>query len=272
MKRSIFYVSDGTGITAETLGHTLLTQFDRVEFSHRTLPFVDTTEKAQTIVDLIDRAAKEDAQRPIVFSTLVNPEIQMQVARSRALMLDLFSVFIRPLELELELGSTHKSGRSHGMVDQASYNFRIDAVNFALRHDDGASTRRYDQADIVLVGVSRSGKTPTCLYLAMQFGIHTANYPMAPEEGDCARLPAILVPFRTKLYGLTIDPERLRQIRSERRPDSQYASLRQCRREVEDVEAMFRRERLAFLDTTSMSIEEIASKIIQQTGLERRLF
>lgn len=272
MKRSVFYVSDGTGITAETLGHTLLTQFDRVEFRHRTFPFVDTAEKAQTTVELIDRAAREDALRPIVFSTLVNPAIKHQVAGSGALMLDLFSVFIRPLERELELGSTHKSGRSHGVVDRATYNFRIDAVNFALQHDDGASTRRYDQADIVLVGVSRSGKTPTCLYLAMQFGIHAANYPMVPEDGDVSRIPSMLAPFRAKLFGLTIDPERLVQIRSERRPDSDYASLRQCRREVEDVAAMFRRERLAFLDTTSMSIEEIASKVIQQTGLERRLF
>lgn len=272
MKRSVFYVSDGTGITAETLGHTLLTQFDRVEFRHRTFPFVDTAEKARTTVDVIDRAAREDAQRPIVFSTLVNPEIQRQVARSRALMLDLFSVFIRPLEHELELGSTHKSGRSHGMVDRASYNFRIDAVNFALQHDDGASTRRYDEADIVLVGVSRSGKTPTCLYLAMQFGIHAANYPIVPEEGDTVKLPSLLTPFRSKLFGLSIEPGRLQQIRSERRPDSHYASPRQCRREVEDVEDMFRRERLAFLDTTSMSIEEIASTIIEQTGLERRLF
>lgn len=272
MKRSIFYVSDGTGITAETLGHTLLTQFDRVEFRHRTFPFVDTAEKAQTTVELIDRAALDDALRPIVFSTLVNPAIQQQIAKSRALMLDLFSVFIRPLEDELELGSTHKTGRSHGMVDRATYDFRIDAVNFALQHDDGASTRRYDQADIVLVGVSRTGKTPTCLYLAMQFGIHAANYPMVPEEGDASKLPSVLVPVRPKLFGLTIDSARLVQIRSERRPGSDYASPRQCRREVEDVEAMFRRERLAFLDTSSMSIEEIASTVIQQTGLERRLF
>lgn len=272
MKRTVFYISDGTGITAETIGHTLLTQFETVEFRQVTLPFVDTVQKADSAVRDIERAAHEDGGRPIVFSTLVDPPLQERVAGSGALVLDLFSVYIRPLEDELERRSTHTTGRSHGMADRASYNIRIEAVNFALQHDDGASTRHYDQADIILIGVSRSGKTPTCLYLAMHFGVRAANYPITADDLDATRVPPLLRPHRERLYGLTIDAERLQQIRSERRPGSRYASLAQCRREVTDVEDMYRSEGLRFLNTTTISIEEIASRVLQDTGIERRLF
>lgn len=272
MKRTVFFVSDGTGITAETLGHTLLTQFEDIEFAEVTLPFVNSAERAARAVQAINRAAEQDALRPLVFSTLVAPAIQEQVAGSNALVLDLFSVFIQPLEMELERGSTHTTGRSHGVVDRATYNFRIEALNFALRHDDGASTQGYNSADVILIGVSRSGKTPTCLYLAMHFGVRAANYPITADDLDSPALPKVLRPHRKRLYGLTIAPERLQQIRSERRPHSRYASLGQCRREVQEVEAMYRAEGIPFLDTEAVSIEEIASTIMQDTGLKRRLY
>lgn len=272
MKRTVFFVSDGTAITAETLGHTLLTQFDHVEYRQITMPFIDNIDKASRAVDTIDQAAREDGNRPVVFSTLINLDIKDKVASSNALVLDLFNVFIRPLEVEFSSVSTHTTGRSHGMVDTASYQVRIDAVNFALRHDDGASTQHYEQADIILVGVSRSGKTPTCIYLAMQFGIRAANYPLTVDDLDAMSLPDVLKPYSSHLFGLTIDPERLQQIRKERRPNSVYSSLNQCRREVKDAEALFQMSRIPFVATTSMSIEEIASRILQKTELKRRLF
>lgn len=272
MKRTVFYISDGTGITVETLGHTLLTQFENIPFRQITLPFVDTVEKAAAAAAEINRCAADEKNRPIVFSTLIAAPLQEQVAQSNALVLDLFSVFIRPLELELEQRSSHTTGRSHSIADRAAYNIRIEALNFALQHDDGASTRHYDHADVILVGVSRTGKTPTSLYLAMHFGIRAANYPMTADELEANGLPRLLRPHRKRLYGLTIDPERLHQIRSERRPNSSYAALPQCRREVEDVEALFRLEGIPCLNTATMSIEEIASRVLQERKLERRLF
>ena len=272
MRRTIFFVSDGTGITAETLGHTLLTQFEHVDYEQRTLPFVDTLSKAHATVEFINETGRKDGIRPVVFSTLVDAECQRVVGSSEAQVIDFFGTFIAPLESELQRASTHMSGRSHGIVDRASYYFRIDAVNFALQHDDGASLQHYDEADVILIGVSRSGKTPTCLYLAMQFGVRAANYPLLVDGEDASRLPRPLESYRHLLFGLTSDPERLQQIRSERRPDSKYASIAQCRKEIHDAEALFRSESLMYLDSAIMSVEEIASKILQERGMERRLF
>ena len=271
-KRSVFFVSDGTGITAETLGNTLLTQFDGWEFQRVTIPFVDSVDKARETVGSIDRAFAQDGNRPIVFSSLTKADVVDTVAMANALVLDLFSVFIQPMEAELQSHSTHSAGRSHGMADPGTYHTRIDAVNFALQHDDGASMQHYDKADVILIGASRSGKTPTSLYLAMQFGIRAANYPLTPDDLERSGLPEFLVVNRQRLFGLTIDPDRLQQIRSERRPDSRYASLAQCRSEVRAIEALFRVNRVNWINTTVTSIEEIASRIIQKMGLKRRLF
>jgi regulator of PEP synthase PpsR (kinase-PPPase family) len=272
MQRTIFYVSDSTGITAETLGHTLLTQFDTIEYREITLPFVADVEKAEEAVRQINDAAERDEQRPIVFSTLTSSELYEAINQCDALVLDLFSVFVRPLEREFNRGSSHVRGRSHGLIDRASYEIRIEAVDFAISHDDGASTRHYGDADIILIGVSRSGKTPTCIYLGMQFGIRAANYPITEENLNDGKLPKVLVPYRGRLFGLTIDAERLRQIRNERRPNSRYASIAQCRIEVREVECLFRSNGINYLNTSSTSIEEIASRLLQATGLKRRLY
>ena len=272
MKRTVFFVSDGTGITAETLGHTLLTQFEKFEYRQRTLPFVDSPEKAKAAVEFVNATAVEDGNRSIVFSTLVDPATQEIVTKSNARVLDFFGAFIGPLAAELGVAPTPTTGRSHGIVDRASYYVRIDAINFALQHDDGASAQHYDEADVILIGVSRSGKTPTCLYLAMQFGVRAANYPLTGDDGDSTLLPKRLKPFKDRLFGLTSEPERLQQIRSERRPDSPYSSLAQCRREVYDAEALYRQEGLLSLNTATMSVEEIATKVLQERGMERRLY
>ena len=205
-------------------------------------------------------------------STLVDPDLQQIVAKSQSLVLDFFGAFIGPLSSEMSVSPTCITGRSHGIVDRASYYVRIDAINFALQHDDGASTQHYDEADVILIGVSRSGKTPTCLYLAMQFGVRAANYPLTGDDGDSTFLPKLLKPFKGRLYGLTSEPERLQQIRSERRPNRRYSSIAQCRREVHDAEALFRQEGLLSLNTATMSVEEIAAKVLQERGMERRLY
>lgn len=270
-RRTVFFVSDQTGVTAETMGHSLLTQFDGLAFRHVTLPFISTVDKAEEAAKRIDATAAEEGMRPIVFSTLVNENLRERVKLANGLFLDFFDAFLGPLEIELERKSSQAQGRAHGMADLAAYTMRINATNFALANDDGAITRDYDRADMILVGVSRSGKTPTCLYMALQYGIFGANYPLTDDDFEAGGLPDAVMRYKNKLYGLTIAPDRLQQIRNERRPDSRYSSPAQVAYEVREAEALFRRVGIPYIDTTECSIEEIASRILDKTGVERRL-
>lgn len=271
-KRSAFFISDRTAITAEMLGHSLLTQFEGIAFHEVTLPFVDSVEKAQVALEQINRQAAQDGARPLVFSTLVHSNVAAVVGSANALFLDCFDVFIRPMEKELGVAASHAIGRSHSASDFVNYHHRIDAVNYSLAHDDGVSTRDLAEADVILVGVSRCGKTPTCLYLAMQFGIRAANYPLIPEDFSSMQLPSQVKSLRKRLYGLTIRPERLQQIRNERRPGSRYATLANCEFEVREAEALMRQEGIPFLDATSKSVEELATTILQEANLVRRVY
>ena len=271
-KRAAFFISDRTGITAEMLGHSLLTQFESVRFEEVTLPFVDTVEKAHEIVARINESAVAEGVRPIVISTLVNTEIAAIVGGANALFLDCFEIFISPLEKELDVVASHAIGRSHSTYDLVNYYHRIDAVNYALGHDDGIPTRDLADADIILVGVSRSGKTPTCLYMAMQFGIRAANYPLVPEDFTDMQLPSQLRSLRGRLRGLTIKPQRLQQIRNERRPGSKYATLENCDFEVRQAEGLMRQEGIPYLDATSKSVEELATTILHEAKLVRRIY
>ncbi len=270
IQRTVFFVSDRTGITAELLGKTLLTQFPDVEFRKHTLPFVDTVEKADAAVAEINRTALVEGKPPIVFSTLINDDVRTSVTSANALFLDIFADFIGRLESELGLTSSHALGLSHGMGDELAYQKRMDAVNYTLSHDDGVNTANYDRAEVILTGVSRTGKTPTCLYLAMQYGIHAANYPLTPDDFPEQSLPKPLLPHRAKLFGLTIQAERLAKIRNERKPGSRYASLENCRSEIRSAENLMLQAQLPVLDTTIMSVEEIAISILHATGLIER--
>ena len=272
MKRTVFFVSDRTGITAETLAHSLLTQFESVEFEKINCPFVDTNEKIDALIDRIEKTSANDGFRPLVFSTLIDAQLRERLEASDALVMDMFHAFILPLEKELDVASSHAVGRSHGVGSDLTYKARIDAINFALANDDGITTTNYPKADVVLVGVFRTGKTPTCLYLALQFGILAANYPLTEDDLDSDSLPIALKEYRGKLFGLTILPDRLRQIRSERKPNSDYASLRQCEHEVRLVESILRRETIPFINTSAMSIEEIAATVVDHNKLERRWY
>lgn len=267
--RSVFFISDGTGITAETLGHSLLAQFPECRFRQVRMPFVDSEDRARDCLRQIREAASQAEQRPIVVSTLVNPKVVAILRQADAFFLDLFDKYIAPLEAELGMKSTHTVGRFHGIADSADYKARIEAINFALAHDDGQSNEKLAESDVILVGVSRSGKTPTSLYLAMQFGVKAANYPLIPEDFERNKLPADLVRHRQKLFGLTITPERLSQIRQERRPNSHYAAIENCRHEIDAAHRLMRREGIPFTESTSRSIEEISAKILQEIRIPR---
>ena len=267
--RTVFFISDGTGITAETFGNAILAQFE-FKPRHVRLPFIDTVDKAHQVVRQVNHVAEMEGRRPVVFTTLVNVEI-LQVIEDgcRGMLLDMFGTFVRPLEIELGMKSSHRVGRFSDVSKSKEYHDRIEAINFSLEHDDGQSNRDLQEADVILIGVSRSGKTPTSLYLALQHGLKAANYPLIPEDFDRRQLPPALAPHRKKLFGLTIQPERLSEIRNERRPNSRYASLENCRAEVMEAEAMMRREGVRWLSTTTKSIEEIATTILQEIRPER---
>ena len=269
--RPVFYVSDGTGITAETIGHSLLTQFADTRFVTDRFPFVDSPERAREVAGIIRATAASHGARPIVVNSCVDAEINALVAESGALMLDVFAPFIEPLERELGTKRQMQVGQAHGMADFDTYHRRINAMNYALTHDDGIALD-YDDADLVLVAVSRAGKTPTCVYLALHYGIRAANYPLTEEDLEHDRLPPRLRACRNKLFGLSIDPVRLQQIRQERRPNSRYAQLETCQREVAAAEALFHAERIPMLSTTHTSIEEIASKVMTTLGISRGMF
>jgi regulator of PEP synthase PpsR (kinase-PPPase family) len=270
--RTAFFVSDGTGITAETLGHSLLTQFEGVKLRQVRMPFVNSAEKARACVERITQAARDDGVRPIIFTTLVEHDLNAILRQTDALCLSFFETFIGPLEIELGLKSTHTIGRSHSSTDSNSYKDRIEAINYTLGHDDGITSKGFAEADVILVGVSRCGKTPTSLYLAMQFGLKAANYPLIPEDFERRALPKGLDEYRVKLFGLTIQPERLQAIRTERRPNSRYSALENCRYEVAEAEKLMRKEGIRWLDSSTKSIEEISTTIMQEIKLERSCY
>lgn len=269
-KRYVYLISDGTGITAEALGNSLITQFEDMDFDKITLPYIDSMEKAEEAIRKINLAHQETGLTPLVFMTVVHPELSKHIKTANARVFDLFNTFLAPLEEELGVKSSYTVGRKHGVYNKQTYAKRIEAIEYALTHDDGIKTQGYEKADIILIGVSRCGKTPSCLYLALQYGILAANYPFTEEDLFDFQLPAKLRPHKKKLFGLTIDCNRLQQIRTERRPDSQYASAKQCRIETAKVEEMYRHEQIPYLDSTRFSIEEICTKIMSIAGLQRK--
>ncbi|MBB3232207.1 posphoenolpyruvate synthetase regulatory kinase/phosphorylase PpsR [Halomonas stenophila] len=273
MPRTAFFISDGTGITAESLGRSLLAQFENVDIRMLTKPYIDSIEKARGLVEIIEGAAVKDGEQPIIIDTIVDQDVRNVIRDAPGFKVDIFSTFLKPLEQELATHSSYSVGRTHAIGSDDVYMDRIHSVHFALDNDDGARTHQYDKADVILVGVSRCGKTPSSLYLALQFGIRAANYPLTEDDQDedgNLKLPKALEPYRHKLFGLTIDPRRLAAIRHERRPNSRYSSIDQCVQEVQQAEALYRRMHIPFIDTTRFSVEEISTRMIAETGINRR--
>lgn len=270
MKRSAFFISDSTGITAEAMGESLLSHFPGIEFERHSLPYIDSEEKAQEAATVINKAAAADGLKPIIFETLISSSLRDIITSSNGFCVDVINTFLKPLESELGAHSISKVGRPRVATDNSHYSRRIEAIHFALDNDDGGRTHKYSEADIILIGVSRSGKTPTSLYLALQFGIFPANYPITEEDLENFKLPAVLKEHQEKLFGLTISPDRLAAIRNERLANSRYASAAQCELEVREVERLFSSYGIEHINTTEVSIEEIATRIMSTAGIERR--
>lgn len=272
-ERHVFYISDGTAITSEVLGHAVMSQFP-VSVNSVTLPFVETASRALEVRAQIDSIYQQTGLRPLVFYSIVLPDVREIIMQSAGFCQDIVQALVAPLQNELQMAPAPVAHRTHGLspANMLKYDARIAAIDYTLAHDDGISLRNLDQAEVILLGVSRCGKTPTSLYLAMQFGIRAANYPFIADDMDNLRLPPALKALHSRLFGLTIDPERLAAIREERRESSQYASLRQCRLEVAEVESLFRQHKIRYLDSTNYSVEEMATKIMAIMGLNRQMY
>lgn len=267
IKRTVFFISDSTGITAKTLGQSVLSQFENVSFETIMIPYVDDVEKAHAALKRIEQAQLADGVAPIIFDTVINRELSAILSQAQGCRFDLLNTYLKPLEAELKVQSSERVGKAHGRASDPEYKDRMDAVHYAMENDDGANTRYYDKADIILIGVSRCGKTPTSLYMALQYGIFAANYPITEDDMDEIGLPKHLKTHKHKLFGLTTDPERLSVIRNERRANSRYASIRQCEYEVNTAEAIYRRFGIPFINTADFSVEEIAAKVLDMTGM-----
>jgi regulator of PEP synthase PpsR (kinase-PPPase family) len=261
MSTRVYILSDHTGITAGSIARALLAQFPHQHFELEEHPFLDSRKKVEAVAAQI-RQLNAMQQAPLVFSSFVDQDIRTLLKETCGERLyDIFDAFTPSLEHQTGEAASPVTGQLHGIQDTGLYTARIKALDYAMLHDDGSITRNYAKADVILIGVSRSGKTPTCLYMALHNGLRAANYPLVDEDLENTRLPAILQEFKPKLVALTIDPGHLHRIRQQRRPGSRYASPEQCEWEVHQAENMFRKQHIPVIDTTAISIEEIAVHI-----------
>lgn len=261
--RTVFFVSESTGLTAEAMGQSLLSQFETLEFERVYLPYINTVARARALLLRIAEARQRHGVRPIIFGTLLDNEIRTILQGGDCLYIEMFDIFMTTLSEELGVPPSRRSGRSHAITQPGSYTKRIDAINFAMANDDGVRPENFDHAEVILIGVSRVGKTPTSMYLAVHFGLRAANYPLTDEDFERGALPPPVMRNRAKLVGLTIAPERLHRIREERRRGSPYASLPQCQSDVRNGLRVLARLGVPVIDTSSHSIEEIASHVIE---------
>ncbi|TOQ82222.1 phosphoenolpyruvate synthase regulatory protein [Vibrio parahaemolyticus] len=270
--RDVFYVSDGTAITCETLGHVVLGQFPFIP-NEKTFPFVESQDKVADVVKKIETSYQRNGVKPLVFFSIVVPGVREMLLEAPAYSYDVLESIVQKVQDDIQMAPAPKLQRSRSVgKDSDTYFDRIAAIEYTLAHDDGITLKGLEQADIILLGVSRSGKTPTSLYMAMQFGLRVVNYPFIAEDVKMMRLLPEFEVHRHKLFGLTITPERLNEIRENRLSGSDYASEEQCKLELDTVEALFRREAIPYINTSSLSVEEISTRILERAGMKRRLF
>ncbi len=263
-KRTVFFISESTGITAETMGMSLLSQFPQIEFTYIQRPFVDSVEKVQRLVDEINQLADSESFRPLVFATMPEENINQLLQQAKCHYYEVFESFLDKIGKDLKAEPVFESGLSHGLVNEKVYDSRIDALNFTLKHDDAMVLKTIGEADVIIIGLSRSGKTPTSLYLALKFGIKAANYPITEDDFERNELPAVLLENRDKIFATKIKAKRLHQIREKRMPNSRYASLDTCKDEIKKAQDLYTKYNLNPMDVTSQSIEELAAQIVRK--------
>ena len=258
----VFFLSDSTGISAETMGNALLIQFPEMHFERRLIPFIVTAAEARRVVAVLDAAA-DGPVTPIAFTTAATDEIRHILHTTRCPMIDFFELHMSRVEEVFGVTAKRHVAKLHGVGDIQRYNSRMAAIEYSIEHDDGQSIRALDRADVVLVAPSRCGKTPTTMYLALQHGLFVANYPLVEEDLDAAELPRPVRALRERCIGILADAKRLSEVRQARRPNSRYASIEQCRYELRQAEAMYHTNRIPVINSTTRSVEEMSTLIIQ---------
>jgi regulator of PEP synthase PpsR (kinase-PPPase family) len=258
----VYFVAESTGISAEAMGNALLVQFPGVRFERHRIPFITSIGDARKAVATLD-AAMAGPRIPIVFATIADDTIRGVLATSRAPIIDFVDSHLGQLEDLLGMPGQHLAIRVHGVGDQQRYERRMQAVDYAIKHDDGEDIRDYSDADVILLAPSRCGKTPTTMYLALQHSLFVANYPLVPEDLESAELPGPVRHLRDRCFGIVTTPARLSQVRNERRPNSTYASLEQCQWELRRAELLFRANRIPTVNSSAKSVEEMSVVILQ---------
>ncbi|MBU0482301.1 MAG: pyruvate, phosphate dikinase/phosphoenolpyruvate synthase regulator [Proteobacteria bacterium] len=265
--KDIYYISDSTGIMITNLAQSMLCQFPEISFHEEKFPYVRSVKDAKKTLEYI--LAQSLGRRPIVFSTIMDQEVRNVFRSPEVEFFDVFDFLLEPLENCLEARALRVPGFSrHG--DNVTMARRVEAIHFCLDHDDGTRINEFDDADVILLGVSRSGKTPVSVYLATQFGLKAANFPLTVEYLSKLDLPDGVKRNRKRAVALTTTPEHLRGMREKRYPDSRYAKLSTCTEELTQAEQIFQREKIPIINSTGKSIEELATQVTQEIGLAKK--
>ncbi|VAW33202.1 Phosphoenolpyruvate synthase regulatory protein [hydrothermal vent metagenome] len=265
--KDIYYISDSTGILAINLGQALICQFPEVNFHEEKFPFINTRAAARSTLNYILK--QSGGRQPLIFSTLVDPKIRKIFDHPQVELFDICGGFLNRLEDCLETKAMMMPGFAR-QVDNVSMARRAEAINYCLSHDDGTKLDEYDEAEVILLGVSRAGKTPVSVYLSTQMGLKSANYPLTSSDLDSYSLPDAIRRNRKQAVGLTTSPELLQSMRQKRYPDSKYASRAVCRQELQQAQQIFMKYNLPTINTADKSIEELAAQISQEIGLYRK--
>ncbi|MEI5676097.1 MULTISPECIES: pyruvate, water dikinase regulatory protein [unclassified Nocardioides] len=265
----VFFLSDSTGISAETMGNALLIQFPDTRFERTLIPFIHTVDDARRVVAQLDEAM-DGPITPLVFCTAATDEVRAELHQTRAPLIDFFEMHMAKVETIIGQQGVREAARLHGVGDIKRYNSRMAAVEFTIEHDDGQSLRALEKSDVILLAPSRCGKTPTSMYLALQHGLFVANYPLVDEDLEADDLPEPVQPYLERCFGLVTTVDRLSRVRNERRPNSRYASPEQCRWELRRAGELFKAHRLPVIDSSAKSVEEISALILQTLKSDAR--
>lgn len=265
--KDIYYISDSTAILVKNLGHSLICQFPEINFIEEKFPFVNSVKEAQKVLAHILK--RSGGRQPIVFSTIMNEDVRNVFNNSEIEFIDAYGHFLTRLEDCLEATALRVAGyyRTTTEVDLAK---RAENINFSLEHDDGTGLDGYPAADVILLGISRTGKTPISVYLATQMGLKAANFPLIDKYLTEYRLPDQIVRSKHKAVGLTTTPELLSSIRERRLPGSNYARLSTCLEEMDQADKIYKKYKIPTISSAGKSIEEIATQVSQELKLSKR--